>query len=68
MKLIELAKFAAGVAACQALMHGAFALGEVQFVLFGIQHDRSMNINGAIVWGLVLLALLWFAWGQERNR
>ena len=63
---MDIAKFFAGFAANQVLRHGAFALAGVQFTLFGVHYDRGLNIAGTIVWGVLLVLLVWFAWLKKR--
>ncbi|HQZ97999.1 MAG TPA: hypothetical protein PLP21_16885 [Pyrinomonadaceae bacterium] len=62
----EVAKFFAGVAANQVLTHGVFALSGVEFTLFGvISFTRGLNTAAAIVWAIVLVLLVYYAWIQK---
>lgn len=62
----EIAKFFSGVAANQVLTHGAFAAGGVEFTLFGIDYTRGLNTVAAIVWGVLLVLLIYYAWMKRR--
>lgn len=62
MKRKEIAKFAAGFAANQLLTHGALAATGTQFSLFGISYDQPHNTIAAVVWGIILLLLVYYAW------
>lgn len=58
----EIMKFLSGLAANQALTHGALAAGGVQFTLLGVTYTRQLNTVAAIVWGIVLVLLVHYAW------
>ncbi|GIW86325.1 MAG: hypothetical protein KatS3mg108_0649 [Isosphaeraceae bacterium] len=62
MKRKEIAKFFSGVAANQVLTHGGLAIGDVRFTLFGISYTPTFNTFAAIVWAIVLLLLIYYAW------
>lgn len=62
MKGKEIAKFFSGFAANQVLTHGGLAIGGVQFMLFGIPYTPAFNTTAAIVWAIVLLFLVHYAW------
>ncbi len=62
MKTKEIGKFFAGVAANQVLTHGALAAAGTEFNLFGIAYTRELNIMAAIVWAILTLVLMRFAW------
>lgn len=62
MKTRETAKFFAGFAANQVLTHGAMAIAGVEFEMFGIGYTRELNMTGAVVWGILFLLLLYYAW------
>lgn len=65
MRVKEIAKFFAGFAANQVLTHGALAAAGVRFSLFGIGYDQQLNTLAAIVWGIVLVLLIYYAWGRK---
>lgn len=58
----EVAKFFAGVAASQFLIHGAFAVSGVRFTLFGIDYSPTLNSVAAVVGAVVLILLVYYAW------
>lgn len=58
----EIAKFFAGVAANQVLTHGAFAVTGLQFTLFGIAYTTGLNAVAVVVWAIVLVLLVYYAW------
>lgn len=62
MKTKEIAKFLSGMAANQVLTHGAFVAGGVQFEMFGILYDRSLNTMGVVFWSAMLAVLVYHAW------
>ena len=62
MKGKEIAKFVAGFAANQVLTHGALATAGIQFSLLGIAYDQRLNTIAAVVWGIILLLLIYYAW------
>ena len=66
--MTEITKFLAGFSANQVLTHGAFALGGVQFTLFGVHYDRGLNTAGALVWMVMLGISVWFAWIRKHRR
>lgn len=61
----EVAKFFAGFAANQALTHGGLAAAGIQFTLFGIAYSQRLNTIAAVVWAIILLLLIYFAWGRR---
>ncbi|KQB60252.1 hypothetical protein [Acidovorax sp. SD340] len=58
----EIAKFFSGFAANQMLTHGALAATGTEFTVFGINYTRQLNTTAAIVWGILMLALIYYAW------
>lgn len=66
MKGKEIAKFVSGIAANQVVTHGAFAAGGVEFMLFGINYTRGLNTLAAVVWGLIFVLLVYYAWMRQR--
>lgn len=62
----EIAKFFSGLAANQILTHGAFAIGRVEFRLFGINYTTGFNTVAAIVWSFILGLLVYYAWMRQR--
>ncbi len=58
----EAAKFLAGFAGNQFLTHGALAISSTRFSVFGIHYTPELNTAAAIVWGIVMLLLIYFAW------
>ena len=67
----EAAKFIAGFAGNQFLTHGAMAVGGSRFSLFGIDYTPELNTTAAIVWGILMLLLIYYAWmrrGEARHR
>lgn len=62
----EIAKFFSGFAANQVLTHGAFAIGGVEFALFGIAYTPGLNTAAAIVWGIILALLVYYSWMRRR--
>ena len=58
----EVAKFASGFAASQAVTHGAMAAAGVQLTMFGITYGPRLDATAAIVWTGVLVGLAYFAW------
>ena len=62
MKGKEIAKFFAGFAANQVLTHGALATAGIQFSLFGITYDQRLNTIAVVVWAIILLLLIYYAW------
>lgn len=61
----EFAKFFAGVAANQALTHGALAAAGIQFSLVGISYDQRLNTPSAIVLAVIVALLVYYAWGKR---
>ncbi|WP_041544163.1 MULTISPECIES: hypothetical protein [Chelativorans] len=62
MKGKEIAKFFAGLAANQVLTRGVLATAGVQFSLFGITYNQRLNTIAVVVWGIILLLLIYYAW------
>ena len=62
MKGKEIAKFFAGFAASQVLTHGALATAGIQFSLFGVAYDQRLNTIAVVVWAIILLLLVYYAW------
>ncbi|MCT8999881.1 hypothetical protein [Chelativorans intermedius] len=62
MKGKEVTKFFAGFAANQVLTHGALATAGIQFSLFGITYDQRLNTSAVVVWAIILLLLVYYAW------
>lgn len=62
MKRKEIAKFFSGVAANQVLTHGGLAVGDIRFTLFGIPYTPAFNTAAAVVWAIVLIVLVYYAW------
>lgn len=58
----EIAKFLSGLAVNQALTHGAFAASSVEFRLFGVLYDRTLNSTAAVIWAAVAVLLVYYAW------
>jgi hypothetical protein len=65
MKGKEFAKFFAGFAANQLLTHGALATAGIQFSLLGITYDQQLNTIAGVVWGIILLPLIYYAWARR---
>ncbi len=61
----EIAKFFAGFAANQLLTHGALAVSGMRFSIFGINYDLQTNAITAVVWGIISLLLIYYAWGRK---
>ncbi|MBX9630150.1 MAG: hypothetical protein K2X67_06475 [Burkholderiales bacterium] len=61
----EVAKFLAGFAANQVLTHGALATAGIQFSLFGITYDQRFNTIAVVVWAIILLLLIYYAWARR---
>ena len=66
----EVAKFVAGIAANQLLTHGAMAVAGTELTMFGIAYTRELNTVAALVWGVLMLFLIYYAWisGGARER
>ena len=58
----EIAKFFSGFAASQVLTHGALAASGVQFTILGIGYTPGFNTLAAVVWAVVLIVLVHYAW------
>ncbi len=58
----EIAKFLSGIAVNQVLTHGALAASGVEFRLFGVLYDRALNTTAAIIWVVVAILLVYYAW------
>ena len=58
----EVAKFFAGFAGNQFLTHGALAVSDTRFSIFGIDYTPELNITAAIVWSVLTLLLIFYAW------
>lgn len=67
MSAYEIAKFAAGFAANQLLTHGAMAATNTEFSLLGIAYTRELNTIAALFWGVLMLALIYYAWLRRAN-
>lgn len=61
----EIAKFFAGLAANQVLTHGALATAGIQFSLFGITYDQRLNTIAVVVWAIILVLLIYYAWVRK---
>lgn len=48
----EVAKFLSGIAASQAVSHGAMAISGTRFSVFGIDYTPELNTTAAVVWGV----------------
>lgn len=62
MKGRETAKFFTGFAANQVLTHGGLAIGGIQFTLFGIPYTPAVNTVAAVMWAIMLIFLVYYAW------
>lgn len=62
----EITKFFSGFAANQVLTHGAFAAGGVEFTLFGMTYTPGLNTVAAMVWGIILVLLVYYSWMKRR--
>lgn len=59
----EIAKFASGMAAFDAINHAALALsGNLPITFFGITLDTTVNAAGIAVFSLLSAVLAWYAW------
>lgn len=59
----EIAKFASGMAAFDAVNHGALALsGNLPIIFFGVTLDTAMNAAGIVVFSLLSAVLAYYAW------
>ncbi|MFC0809024.1 hypothetical protein ACFHWW_26895 [Ensifer sp. P24N7] len=65
MKGKEIAKFFAGFAVSQVLTHGALAAAGIHFSLFGIIYDQRLNTIAVVVWVIILLLLIYYAWARR---
>jgi hypothetical protein len=63
----ELAKFACGVAAWEAVVHATLLLNGVTVTLFGFTLTPQVNLVQTIVPAIVALGLAYFAWGTGRR-
>lgn len=62
MRTKEVAKFASGFAADQLLTHGVMAAAGTEFTLMGIAYTRELNSLAAVLWAILCLGLIYFAW------
>ena len=62
MRAMEIAKFFAGFAANQLLTHGAMAATDAEFSMLGITYTRELNAIAAVLWGALMLVLIYCAW------
>lgn len=67
MSVREIAKFVSGLAANQLLTHGAMAATDTEFTMLGIAYARELNTIAAAVWGVLMLALIYYAWFRRRE-
>ena len=58
----EIAKFLSGFAASQMLTHGALAASGTEFTLLGIAYTPRFNALAALVWAIMTILLLYWAW------
>lgn len=58
----EFTKFFAGFAGNQFLTHGVLAISGTRFSVFGIDYTPELNTTAAIVWGVLMLLLIYYAW------
>lgn len=58
----EVAKFLAGFAGNQFLTHGALAVSGTRFSIFGIDYTPELNTGAAVIWGVLMLSLAYYAW------
>lgn len=65
MRTKELAKFASGFAADQLLTHGPMAATDTEFSMLGIAYTREFNTLAAVFWAILMLLLIYFAWGRR---
>jgi len=63
----EVAKFAAGVTAWEAVVHGSLFLNEQTVELFGITLTPTLNLVQTIVPGLLAVGLAYWAWHEPRR-
>lgn len=65
----EVAKFFSGVAAMQVLIHWAFGLSDVlPLTLLGITYTPALNTAAMIVWPILTVLLVYYAWGHRSAR
>ena len=64
----EFAKFFCGVEACHAFVHGYFWLSGTTLQVFGFHQTPTWNLVGAIVNGIIALALGLYAWRGSGHR
>lgn len=66
MKMKEIAKFAAGVTAWEAIVHTSYAAANVlPLNFFGFRLTPPVNRVQIIVPALVSVALIYYAWGRK---
>lgn len=58
----EAAKFIAGFAGNQILTHGTLAASGTRFSVFGMDYTPALNTTAAVVWGVIMLLLIYYAW------
>lgn len=59
----EIAKFCSGVAAMQAITHWVLGFsGELPITLAGITYTTGVNMAAMVVWPLITVALVCYAW------
>ena len=64
----ELAKFFAGVAADQTVVHFALGVsGVLPLKLFGISLTQRLNTFGTVFWPIVLILLVYYAWIRKEG-
>jgi hypothetical protein len=63
----ELAKFASGVAAWEAIVHAALLVNGVTVTLFGLSLTPQLNLIQTIVPAIVAIALAYYAWGTGHS-
>jgi hypothetical protein len=62
----EVAKFFSGVGAMQWVFHWALGFsGELPLTLFGITYTSALNTTAMVIWPIVTLLLLYYAWGRR---
>lgn len=65
MKGKEIAMFFSGFAANQVLTHRALATAGIQLSLFGITYDQRLDTIAVVVWAIILLMLIYYAWVRK---
>jgi hypothetical protein len=63
----ELAKFACGVTAWEAVVHAALLVNGVTVTLFGFTLTPEVNLIQTIIPAIVAFALAYYAWGTRRR-